>query len=109
MAMREPGAGELNRRILLRKRSDFPIDDAGIDSAFSDQKPRWAKITPIGTAVYTAGVQTDSKVTHQITLRYLPGLDDSYEVVRGATVYRIRRLTAMNGGTRFTVLEAEEL
>lgn len=109
MAMREPGAGELNRRVMVRKRTDYPEDDAGLDSEFSEQTPRWAKIEPVGTAVYSAGVQADSRITHRIILRYMPGITDAHEVARGATVYRIRRSAALNGGNRFTVLEVEEL
>lgn len=38
MAMREPSAGELDRRILVRLRSDIPAEDLGLDSLFTDQK-----------------------------------------------------------------------
>ncbi|MDH1442056.1 phage head closure protein [Pseudomonas sp. GD03721] len=110
MAWREPGAGELNRRVTVRKRVDYPDDhDGGLESAYPAQSPRWAKIEPVGTAVYTAGVQTDQRVTHRIILRHLPGVTDSHEVVRGDTVYRVRRSADMNGEQRFTVLEVEEL
>lgn len=109
MAMKEPGAGELNRRVLVRKRTDYPEDDAALDSQFSEVRPRWAKIEPVGTAVYSAGVQADSRITHRVTLRYLPGITEDHEVVRGSTVYRVRRGMAMNGENRFTMLEVEEL
>lgn len=108
-AIREPGAGELNRRILLRKRTDFPVDANTTEPGYSDQTPRWAKIEPVGTAVYSNGVQTDNRITHRVTFRYLAGLDDSYEVVHGSTVYRISRLTDLNGERRFTQLEVEQL
>ncbi|MDH0097466.1 head-tail adaptor protein [Pseudomonas sp. GD04158] len=109
MAWKEPGAGELNRRVTVRKRVDYPEDDGGLESAYPVQIPRWAKIEPVGTAVYSDGVQTDARITHRVILRYLLGVTDSHEVVRGETVYRVRRVTAMNGGNRFTVLEVEEL
>ena len=73
MAMREPSAGELNRRITLRLRTDTPALDLGLDSLFTDQKKRWAKIEPVGTAVYANGVQTDMKVTHRVTFYYQIG------------------------------------
>lgn len=109
MAYREPGAGELDKHVTLRRRDDEPADDMGLESVFSDLNPRWAKIEPVGSAVYTGSVQTESKVTHRITLRYRKGITTAFEVVHGDTQYRVRRGFNMNGKTRFTVLEVEEL
>jgi len=109
MAMLEPSAGELDRRITLRLRTDIPALDQGLDSLFTDQKSRWAKIEPVGTAVYANGVQTDVKITHRVTFYYLKGMSESHEVVHGATIYRVRRVADMNGNRRFTLLEVEEL
>lgn len=109
MAMREPSAGELDRRILVRLRSDMPAEDLGLDSVFTDQKNRWAKIEPVGTAVYANGVQTDVKVTHRIIFYFLKGMSEAHEVVHGNSIYRVRRVADMNGARRFTILEVEEL
>ncbi|MNJ57878.1 Phage head-tail joining protein [compost metagenome] len=109
MALREPGAGELNRRITLRLRSDIPAPDFGLDSTFAEEKRRWAKIEPVGAATYSAGVQIDAKVTHRITLYFLDGLGEAHEVVHGSKLYRVQRVTDMNGAHRFTVLDVEEL
>ena len=108
MALREPGAGELNRRVTIRRRMDMPADDMGLNSVFSEPKQRWAKIEPVGTATYSDGVQTDNKITDRITFRFLAGITDAHEVVHGSTVYRVRRSADMNGGHRFTLLEVEE-
>jgi len=107
--VREPGASELNRRITIRLRQDAPASDMGLAPIFVDQKERWARIQPVGTAVYSAGVQTDSKITHRITFYFLKGISDAHEVLHGTTLYRVRRVTDMNGDRRFTVLEVEEL
>lgn len=109
MALREPGAGELDRRVRVRRRADLPAADMGLDSVFSERKQRWAKIEPVGTAVYADGVQTGNKLTHRITLRYLVGVTGDHEVVHGSTLYRISRSADMNGARRFTLLEVEEL
>lgn len=109
MAMREPSAGELDRRITLRLRSDTPAPDQGLDSLFTDQKRRWAKIEPVGTAVYANGVQTEVKITHRVIFYYLKGMSDSHEVVHGGSIYRVKRVADMNGARRFTILEVEEL
>lgn len=109
MAIREPGAGELNRRVRIRSRADLPGADMGLDPVFSERKQRWARIEPVGTAVYAEGVQIDNKLTHRITLRFLKGVTDAHEVVHGATIYRVKRSADMNGTHRFTTLEVEEL
>lgn len=124
MAYREPAAGELNRRVAIRLRTDVPTPDMGLGSEFSTLKPRWAKIVPVGTAVYTEGIQTGVKITHRIEMRLFPGITDAHEVVHvrlepGSTdlyeviadmpVYRVKRSADMNGTGRFTLLEVEEL
>lgn len=124
MAYREPAAGELNRRLAIRRRLDLPAGDMGLDSVFSELKARWGKIQPVGTAVYAEGVQTDGKITHRIWFRIVqgitdahevvhvsqvPGTEGAYEVVPGTPLYRVKRSADMNGSRRFTLLEVEEL
>ena len=52
-------------------------------------------------------------MTHRITIRYRNGITNDWEAVvgegEGATVYRVRRSSHLNGKRRFTVLEVEEL
>lgn len=107
MALREPATGELNRRVMIRQRTDKPAKDFGLDSAFSGEVWRWASILPVGTAAYAAGVQLDAKVTHRVTFRFLDGISEDHEVVHGAKIYRVRRVADLNGAHRFTVLEVE--
>ncbi|KVF27641.1 head-tail adaptor protein [Burkholderia vietnamiensis] len=107
--MRIPRAGDLDRRVQLRERRDYPYRDAELESEFPLQKPRWAKIEPVGAAVYSGSVQIDEKVTHRIYLRYLDGVTSDYEVVHRAQVFRVKRVGDLNGVRRFTVLEVEEL
>ncbi|WP_223472887.1 MULTISPECIES: phage head closure protein [unclassified Pseudomonas] len=109
MAYREPGAGELNKHVTLRRRADVPAPDMGLDSLFSELNPRWAKIEPVGSAVYTDSAQTDNKITHRVFLRYRTGITTAYEVVHQGTLYRVKRGFDMNGRGRFVVLEVEEL
>ncbi|WP_042956586.1 phage head closure protein [Pseudomonas brassicacearum] len=107
--VREPGASELDRRITIRLRQDAPASDMGLEPIFTDEKQRWARIQPVGSAVYSAGLQIDSKITHRVTFYYLKGMSDAHEVLHGTTLYRVRRVTDMNGNRRFTVLDVEEL
>jgi len=109
MSIKEPGAGDLNRRITLRRRDDSPAPDGGLSSIFSDERKRWARIEPVGTAIYSGSVQADNKITHRITLRYLGVVPTDFEVLHVGVVYRVKRATDLNGRHRFTVLEVEEL
>ncbi|MBY4692745.1 phage head closure protein [Burkholderia latens] len=107
--MRTPRIGELDRRVQLRERRDYPYRDAEIESEFPQQKLRWAKIEPVGAAVYSGSVQIDEKVTHRMYLRYLDGVTSDYEVVYRNRLFRVKRVGDLNGLQRFTVLEVEEI
>lgn len=123
MAYKEPAAGDLTRRIAIRLRTDIPSSDMGVESQFSELRPRWAKIEPVGTAVHAAGMQTGHKVTHRVWIRSVKGVTDAHEVVHvahtpgdaeysvveGSPIYRVKRNADLNGGRRFTLLEVEEL
>lgn len=114
MAMIEPGAGELNRRVVIRERIDYPgAEPAEVGSDFNGVRRTWAKIEPVGSAVYSGSVQADSIVTHRVTIRYRNGITTGHEVVekRGGVevVYRVRRSSPLGTGRRFTVIEVEEL
>ena len=112
--MNEPALGELDTRVTLRHRDDQPNEfDADLESSFPVQKRTWAKVEPVGSALYSGSVQADSTMTHRIIIRYRNGITNDWEVVAGegesATVYRVRRSSHLKGKRRFTVLEVEEL
>lgn len=112
--MNEPAIGELDTRVTLRHRYDQPnMANADLESNFPVQKQTWAKLEPVGSALYSGSVQADNILTHRITIRYRNGITRDWEVVVGegenATVYRVRRSSHLNGKRRFTVLEVEEL
>jgi head-tail adaptor len=104
-----PHIGELNKLVQIRQRTDQPAEDFGTAPTFPEAVDRWAKIEPVGSAIYAGSVQIDATVTHRITVRTLAGVTDQHEAVHGATVYRVRRVTDLNGARRFTVLDVEEL
>lgn len=107
--MQEPSSGDLNRRVTFRLRVDLPTADMGLGPTYPLVIQRWAKIEPVGTAIYTGSAQTDSRITHRVTVRRLEGVTTSHEVVWGRTVYRVVRSAALNGGDDWTVFEVEEL
>lgn len=109
MSYRDLGAGELDRYVLVRLRTDRPAADMGLESEIFEPTWRWSNIKPVGTAVYSAGVQTDNKITHRVIVRRFEGITTEHEIVEGEVIYRVKRSAPMNGGKRFTVIEVEEL
>lgn len=107
--MKLPRVGELRVQAILRRRTDLPGFDVGVDPEYSEQVVVDVKIEPVGTAVYAAGVQTDSRITHRVFARSLGRVSTSHEVVAEGVVYRVKRCGDVSGCTRFTVLEVEEL
>lgn len=104
-----PYAGDLDKRITIRLRKDFPAANMGLTSEFPDQKKRWASLTPVGTAMYSNGVQTDTKITHRVIMYRLAGITTDHEVVHGGRVYRVVREADIQGAGRFLVLEVEAI
>jgi head-tail adaptor len=108
--MKEPGSGQLDLRVTVRIRNDGESDDGGLQSEFIEVAKRWAKVEPLGTAIYTGAKQTGDDLTHRITFRRVKGLDTRHEILcADGRLFRVRRATAMNGGRVYTVVDAEEL
>ncbi|WGZ68784.1 phage head closure protein [Serratia sp. K-E0102] len=104
-----PDPGELDKRIVIRRRVDEPTDSFGLASTFPESFRAWAKMAQVGAATYQASVQTETTVTHYFTLRYRSGITADHEVVLSGQVYRVRRVRDLNSKGRFLLLECEEL
>ena len=77
--------------------------------AYSHERRLWAKIEPIGSAIYYGSEQTGDAVTHRIWLRWRGDIDNRYEVLHHNRVYRVRRQSELNGEQRFLLLDVVEL
>lgn len=104
-----PDPGELNKRIVIRRRVDEPTDSFGLAPTFPESFRAYAKMAQVGAATYQASVQTETTVTHYFTLRYRSGITADHEVVLSGQVYRVRRVRDLNSKERFLLLECEEL
>lgn len=104
-----PRTGDLNKQVTVRKRQDLATSDNQTSSSFPVMKTRWANIKPVNSSLYLLGVQTDSKITHRITLRYMPEIDSDYEITHKDTVYRVVRQINLEGSNRFTAIDVVEL
>lgn len=106
--MRPPTIGQFKSRVTLHLWQDRPADGGGIDPQTTKQNTLWAKIEPVGGGIYVGGLQVGHVVTHRITIRYRPGITTSHIVRHGCAVYRVKRVTDVNGAGRFSMLEVEE-
>lgn len=112
--MIEPNTGEMNRRITIKEHQDMPAMGGGLTQSYPELGKAWAKIEPVGTAIYTGTQQTGEAVTHRIMFRRRTGLTErdvtSAHVVEYAGYrYRVKRATNMNDADNFVALDVEEL
>lgn len=112
--MNEPTTGELNRRITIKGHQDMPAMGGGLTQSFPEIGRAWAKIEPVGTAIYFGTQQTGEGVTHRIAYRRRSGMTErdigsAHVVEYGSYRYRVKRASNMNDADRFVLLEVEEL
>lgn len=104
-----PDPGELDKRVLLRKRVDVPAADLGTRPDYPVSFPVWAKVVQTSATTYQETAQTDNTITHYITVRWRRGITSDFEVVQGEQVYRVRRARDLNSKRRYLLLECTEL
>lgn len=102
-------AGQLRHAVCLRLSRQLPgIDMATITEPVAEIPTR-ARIDAASGAVYLGSVQIDSTITHNLYIRTRRNITAEWEVHRGSTVYRIRRVAPLNHQPEFMRLECEEL
>ncbi|MNT43767.1 Phage head-tail joining protein [compost metagenome] len=107
-------AGDLDRRVLIRRWQDQPDQAFGIEQTFDQGIPAWANIVPAGNAVFFGAKQVGEDVTHRITVRRRADLTDKtvtaeHVVEAEGYRYRVRRASALKGGRTHVVLDVELL
>ncbi|NDV11669.1 phage head closure protein [Crenobacter caeni] len=102
-------AGQLRHPVRLRLNRQLPgIDMATMPELVTEIQTR-ARIDAVSGAVYLGSIQVDSVVTHHVYVRTRRNITAEWEVVRGSTVYRIRRVAPLNDQPEFMRLDCEEL
>ncbi|MGL5344881.1 MAG: phage head closure protein [Plesiomonas sp.] len=106
---REPSAGDLNQRLMLRKVSEIPANDFSTEKTYLMQSTCWGKVIPLAAVLHQDGAQIENKVTHKALIRYRLGLGHGWEVQSAGVIYRVKGAQPLNGRTQFTLLSLEEL
>lgn len=104
-----PDPGELDKRVLVRKRVDVPAADFGTEPEYPVSFRAWAKVVQTSATTYKETAQTDNVITHYITIRWRSGITTDFEVVLNDLVYRIKRARDLNSKRRYLLLECTEL
>lgn len=118
MSVSVPTAGELTKRVTFFTRVDLPNSETYAATAQdTDIITVWAKIEPVGDAVYWGTAQTSERPTHRFWVRTIKGKTDSYSLTHGVLVrdvqtkrvYRIYKPSQIQGEVFFTMFEGTEL
>lgn len=107
--MKIPGAGDLNRRISIRRWSEMPNAALGLDEVFGTPVLVWAEVRAVGGATYLGSMQLDATVTHRFIIRTGVDVSIQHVIEWSGRRYKVRRVNQMAGANHFTVIEAEEL
>jgi len=111
-----PDAGELVRRVTIRRWTDTANAGFGIDQTFDIGIQRWAKIEPVVGVAYWGAKQIGEEITHRIWVRY--GTGTKPEDITGQHVidhqlgnrrYRVIRTTNAGDAQRYTMIECKDL
>jgi head-tail adaptor len=110
----DPQVGEMDKRVRIRAWQDVPDAGFGIEQTFDEGREVWAKVLPVGSAVFLGSMQVDSSITHQAFVRYSPEVNErtvtaAHVVELGLDRYRVKRANAYKGQKNFLFIELELL
>ena len=108
------GAGDLNRRIVIRPWSDVPNAAFGLDQTFATGLTRWAKHEPVHGLALRAGMQTGEAPTDLFFVRYGTGttphdITAAHVVEFAGRRYRVLDTIDVDGDHEFTRLTTKDL
>lgn len=112
--IREPTTGGLNRRLAIKRRQDMPAMGGGVTPSYTTVATVWAKVEPVGGALFFGAKQVGEEVTDRVFMRRTAALTErtitgEHECECDGQRYRVRRASAVNGGKVWLMLEVENL
>lgn len=114
MPSRLPADGDLNRRILIRLRTDVPNAQYGVDETFDAGLPRWAKKEPVHSLALRAGQNTGEEPTDLFWVRWATGtkptdLTSAHVIDYAGRRYRVMDSIDVDDLHTFTRITAKDL
>ena len=112
MPMTEPKVGELDRRVAIKRWQDMPAMSGAITVSDTLVATVWAKIEPVGNAIFFGTRQVGEGVTDRIYIRRTAALTErtitaEHVCESGGLRYRVKRASALNGEKAWLLLEVE--
>ena len=102
-------AGQLRHRVVLEQRTQMPSEAGHLVDTFAEVAEVWGGVEAVRGSVYAAGLQTDDRITHRITLRWrLPGDFDHIRELDTGHRYKVRDARDPDGRRRFLEIMSEE-
>ncbi len=111
-----PAAGSLDRRVLIRKRTDIPTMGNTLSETYTTGVQAWAKLTPVGNATFFGTQQVGESVTHSFVVRRR---DEDGITAYGITAdhvldcegyrYRVKRCDDLKGERHTLLIQCELL
>lgn len=88
--------GPLRKRVTIQKRSQVQDAYGQPLTAWEDVATVWAAIEPISGRELLAAAAVQSEVTHQVILRYRPGVVSKMRIVYGSRIFDIQNVLDEN-------------
>lgn len=104
-----PTAGDLREPITIEVWQDIVNANAGIDQTFTAPIQAWARVEPVGAAIYHGTAQTDKAITHRFYIRFIVGINTDHVITHNNIRYRIKRSQDLAFKKQFLMIEAEQL
>lgn len=112
--MASPQIGELSKFVKVRAWQDVPTNDSSIEQVYDAGTNAWARIVPVGAALFYGTQQVESTITHRLATWRTTGINadvigGNHVVDHAGMRYRVRRATDLDGARAFVVLDLEQL
>lgn len=111
-----PPAGQLDRTILIRSRTDLPAMGTGITETYTVGVSAFAKLTPVGNATFFGTQQVGEAVTHSFMVRRRDedgitayGIDTNHVIDCEGYRYRVKRCDDLQGERHTLLIQCELL
>lgn len=109
-----PAAGEINRRISIKRRQDMPAMGGSITPTDTLVSDAWAKHEPVGNALFFGTKQVGEDITDRFIIRRSALLTErtitaEHIIEWDGQRYRVRRASDLNDARCFVMIETENL
>lgn len=107
-------AGKLDKRITIKKWNEMASMAGGITQSFNQDIEVWAKLEPVGNAIFFGTKQAAEDITHRVFVRRSTAVNErkvtaEHVVEHRDLRYRVKRASDLKGEGDFVLLDLELL